>query len=137
MPNQIGPHLEQRIVAFALADPAFGPGGSAPSWQGRSGDGLRISEHGVWRVLVRLRLNTRAKRLALVARHRDPYGDRELDRAGASRRDLRRHRAVVRNDKPATVDATTLLPGGEAVPAESRSRRSNRFRGHRDAPGER
>ena len=71
--NQIGPHLEQRIVAFALAHPAFGPGGSAPSWPGRSRGGLRISEHGVWRVLVGLGLNTRAKRLALVARHRDPY----------------------------------------------------------------
>jgi transposase InsO family protein len=35
--------------------------------------GLRISEHGVWRVLARVGLNTRAKRLALIARHRDPY----------------------------------------------------------------
>src|ERR1700749_3614809 len=25
MPNEIGPHLEQRIVAFALAHPGFGP----------------------------------------------------------------------------------------------------------------
>ena len=25
MPNQIGPHLEQRILAFALAQPGFGP----------------------------------------------------------------------------------------------------------------
>jgi hypothetical protein len=31
------------------------------------------SEHGVWRVLRRVGLNTRAKRLALVARHRDRY----------------------------------------------------------------
>jgi len=37
MPNQIGPHLEQRIIAFASAIPATGPGGSPPSWQGRSG----------------------------------------------------------------------------------------------------
>jgi transposase InsO family protein len=34
---------------------------------------VRISEHGVWRVLVRVGLNTRSKRLALIARHRDPY----------------------------------------------------------------
>jgi transposase InsO family protein len=34
---------------------------------------IRISEHGVWRVLCRVGLNTRAKRLALIARHRDPY----------------------------------------------------------------
>lgn len=31
------------------------------------------SEHGVWRVLRRVGLNTRAKRLALVARHRDSF----------------------------------------------------------------
>ena len=35
--------------------------------------GIRVSEHGVWRVLCRVGLNTRGKRLALVARHRDPY----------------------------------------------------------------
>ena len=35
--------------------------------------GLKISEHGVWRVLRRVGLNTRSKRLALIARHRDPY----------------------------------------------------------------
>ena len=37
MPNQIGPHLEQRIVALALANPASGPGGSRPGWPGRIG----------------------------------------------------------------------------------------------------
>src|SRR5215210_4676417 len=35
--------------------------------------GIRISEHGIWRVLCRVGLNTRSKRLALIARHRDPY----------------------------------------------------------------
>ena len=34
---------------------------------------MRISEHGVWRVLRRFELNTRSKRLALIARHADPY----------------------------------------------------------------
>jgi hypothetical protein len=72
-PNQIGPHLEQRIVAFALGHPGFGPRRiSAELARDKSG-GIRISEHGVWRVLVPVGLNTRAKRLALVARHRDPY----------------------------------------------------------------
>ena len=37
MPNEIGPHLEQRIVAFALGHPGSGRGGSRPSWRGRSG----------------------------------------------------------------------------------------------------
>jgi transposase InsO family protein len=33
----------------------------------------QVSEHGVWRVLRRVGLNTRAKRLALIVRHRHPY----------------------------------------------------------------
>jgi Helix-turn-helix domain len=37
MPNQIGPHLEQRIIAFALGPPAMGRGVSAPSSRARSG----------------------------------------------------------------------------------------------------
>jgi hypothetical protein len=86
MPNQIGPHLEQRIVAFALAHPAFGPGGSAPSWPWRSGGGLRISAHGVWRLLVGLGRNMRAKRLALVARPRDPYERVPSPRPASTRR---------------------------------------------------
>jgi transposase InsO family protein len=73
MPNQIGPHLEQRIVAFSLAHPAFGPRRISAELAREKWGALRISEHGVWRVLCRLGLNTRAKRLALVARHRDPY----------------------------------------------------------------
>ena len=31
MPNQIGPHIEQRIVAFALAHPGFGPDEPVPA----------------------------------------------------------------------------------------------------------
>ena len=73
MPNQIGPHIEQRIVAFALAHPGFGPRRISAELAREKWGGLKISEHGVWRVLVRLGLNTRTKRLALVARHRDPY----------------------------------------------------------------
>src|SRR4051812_19144112 len=37
MPNQIGPHLEGRIVAFSLGTPATGRGESAPSWPAISG----------------------------------------------------------------------------------------------------
>jgi transposase InsO family protein len=73
MPNQIGPHLEQRIVAFALAHPGLGPRRISAELAREKWGGIRISEHGVWRVLRRLGLNTRSKRLALVARHRDPY----------------------------------------------------------------
>src|SRR4051794_22342960 len=73
MPNQIGPHLEQRIIAFALGHPGYGPRRISAELAREKWGGVRISEHGVWRVLVRVGLNTRAKRLALIARHRDPY----------------------------------------------------------------
>jgi transposase InsO family protein len=73
MPNQIGPHLEQRVIAFALGHPGYGPRRIAAELARDKWGGIRISEHGVWRVLVRVGLNTRSKRLALIARHHDPY----------------------------------------------------------------
>ena len=73
MPNQIGPHLEQRVIAFALGHPGLGPRRIAAELARDKWGGIRISEHGVWRVLVRVGLNTRSKRLALIARHHDPY----------------------------------------------------------------
>jgi transposase InsO family protein len=73
MPNEIGPHLEQRIIAFSLAHPGFGPRRISAELAREKWGGLRISEHGIWRVLCRVGLNTRGKRLALIARHRDPY----------------------------------------------------------------
>ncbi len=73
MPNQIGPHLEQRIIAFSLGHPGCGPRRISAELAREKWGGLRISEHGVWRVLCRVGLNTRSKRLALIARHRDPY----------------------------------------------------------------
>ena len=73
MPNEIGPHLEQRVIAFALGNPGLGPRRISAELAREKWGAIRISEHGVWRVLRRLGLNTRSKRLALVARHRDPY----------------------------------------------------------------
>jgi len=72
-PNEIGPHIEQRIVAFSLAHPGMGPRRVSAELAREKWGGLRVSEHGVWRVLCRVGLNTRSRRLALVARHRDPY----------------------------------------------------------------
>jgi Winged helix-turn helix len=48
MPNELGPHLEQRILAFSLAHPGLGRSGSPPSWPGRSGagSGSRPTESG-------------------------------------------------------------------------------------------
>jgi len=73
MPNQIGPHLEGRIIAFALGHPGYGPRRISAELAREKWGAIRISEHGVWRVLRRVGLNTRSKRLALIARHRDPY----------------------------------------------------------------
>ena len=73
MPNQLGPHLEQRVIAFSLGHPGLGPRRIAAELAREKWGGLRISEHGVWRVLSRYGLSTRSKRLALIARHRDPY----------------------------------------------------------------
>lgn len=53
------PRHGPRRIAAELARPKWG--------------GIRISEHRVWRVLKRFNLNTRSKRLALIARHADPY----------------------------------------------------------------
>jgi Winged helix-turn helix len=40
MPNQIGPHLEQRVLASPWLIPAAGQGASLPNLPGRSGAGL-------------------------------------------------------------------------------------------------
>src|SRR6266516_3469943 len=73
MPNQIGPHLEQRVIAFSLGHPGFGARRISSELAREKWGGIRISEHGVWRVLRRYGLNTRSRRLALIARHADPY----------------------------------------------------------------
>jgi transposase len=73
MPNQLSVLVEQRIVAFALGHPGHGPRRIAsrlgrPEW-----GGLIVSPNGVYKTLVRHGLNTRAKRLALVAGYRAPF----------------------------------------------------------------
>jgi len=73
MPNQIGPHLEQQIVAFSLGHPGFGPRRISAELARPKWGGIQLSEHGVWRVLCRVGLNTRSRRLALIARHADRY----------------------------------------------------------------
>src|SRR5947207_10748591 len=60
MPNQIGPHLEQRIIAFALARPGLGARRISAELRREKWGGIRISEHGVWRVLRRFNLSTLA-----------------------------------------------------------------------------
>lgn len=73
MPNELGPHLEQRILAFSLARPGLGPKRIAAELARERWGGLRISANGVWRVLSRHGLNTRSRRLALVAGYTARY----------------------------------------------------------------
>ena len=73
MPNQIGPHIEHRILAYSLAHPGQGPRRISAELRRPKWGGIRLSENGVWLVLRRFNLNTRSKRFALIARHADPY----------------------------------------------------------------
>jgi transposase InsO family protein len=73
MPNQLSPLVEQRIVAFALGHPGLGPRRVAARLARPEWGGLIVSPNGVYKTLVRHGLNTRAKRLALVAGYRAPF----------------------------------------------------------------
>jgi transposase InsO family protein len=73
MPNQLPVLVEQRIVAFALGHPGHGPRRIASRLARPQWGGLIVSPNGVYKTLVRHGLNTRAKRLALVAGYRAPY----------------------------------------------------------------
>src|SRR2546430_13017715 len=72
MPNQVPPWLEERVIAFALGHPGLGPRRIAaqlalPMW-----GGLRISASSTLKVLHRHGLQTRRRRLALVAGYAAP-----------------------------------------------------------------
>ena len=73
MPQQLSPFVEERIVAFALGHPGFGPRRIAGELGRERWGGILVSHNGVWRCLRRHGLNTRAKRLALVAGYAAPY----------------------------------------------------------------
>jgi transposase InsO family protein len=71
--NQLGPHIEQRVLAFSLAHPGCGLRRISAELRREKWGGLAISEHGVWRVLRRHGLSTRSRRLALIAGYADAY----------------------------------------------------------------
>jgi transposase InsO family protein len=73
MPNQLPAMVEERIVAFAVAHPGLGPRRIASELRREKWGGIVVSANGVWRCLRRHGLNTRAKRLSLVAGYRAPY----------------------------------------------------------------
>jgi transposase len=73
MPRQLSPFVdEERMVAFALGDPGYGPRRIAAELRRERWGGLVVSHDGVWRCLRRHGLNTRAKRLSLVAGYAAP-----------------------------------------------------------------
>jgi transposase len=73
MPNQLSKMLEERILAFAIAHPGLGPKRVAAELRREKWGGIVVSPNGVWKVLCRHGLNTRAKRFALVAGYAAPY----------------------------------------------------------------
>ena len=72
MANATSPLVEQRVVAFALGHPGFGPARIAAELAQPRWGGIRLSTNGVWRVLGRHGLSTRAKRYGLVAGYAAP-----------------------------------------------------------------
>jgi transposase len=73
MPNQLSRLVEERIVAFALGHPGYGPRRISAQLARPQWGGLRVSHNAVWKVLRRHGLSTRSARLSLVAGYRAPY----------------------------------------------------------------
>ncbi len=72
MPNAIPVLIEQRIVAFALGHPGYGPAHISSELAHEKWGGFRVSANGVWRVLRRHGIHTRALRLGLPAGYAAP-----------------------------------------------------------------
>lgn len=72
MPSQLSAVVEQKIVAFALGHPGLGPRRIASRLARPEWGGLVVSPNGVYKALCRHGINTRAKRLALIAGYRAP-----------------------------------------------------------------
>jgi transposase InsO family protein len=73
MPNQLSAVIEQRIVSFAIAHPGLGPKRIAAELGREKWGAIIVSANGVYKTLRRHGLNTRAKRLSLVAGYRAPF----------------------------------------------------------------
>ena len=71
-PRRTPPWLERQILALALAHPGWGPDRLAAELRRPRWGGHRRSPHGIWNVLRRAGLNTRAKRLGLIAGYQAP-----------------------------------------------------------------
>lgn len=72
MPNAIPVLVEHRIIAFALGAPGSGPARIAAELAREKHGGLRVSANGVYRVLRRHGIGTRALRNGLLAGYASP-----------------------------------------------------------------
>ena len=95
MPNATSPLVEQRVLAFALGHPGFGPARIAAELARPKWGGIVLSPNGVWRVLRRHGLSTTAKRLGLVAGYAAPP---ELPREPERHLDVERPGQLVQMD---------------------------------------
>ena len=73
MPNALPKIIEERIVSFSIAHPGLGPRRVSSELAREKWGGIVVSPNGVWKVLCRHGLNTRAKRLGLIAGYAAPY----------------------------------------------------------------
>ena len=73
MPNQLPKMIEERIVSFSIAHPGLGPRRVSSELAREKWGGIVVSANGVWKVLSRHGLSTRAKRLGLIAGYAAPY----------------------------------------------------------------
>lgn len=73
MPNAFPKMIEERIVSFSIAHPGLGPRRVASELAREKWGGTIVPANGVWKVLCRHGLNTRAKRLGLIAGYAAPY----------------------------------------------------------------
>ena len=125
MPNQLSPMVEQRIVAYALGHPGAGPDRIAAELGATKWGGIVVSPNGVWRVLRRHGLNTRAKRLALVAGYAAPY---EPPRAAPTEQHIQ-------VDGPASWSASTASSSAGCAAPSTRSGSSPRSTSTPPSPG--
>ena len=72
MPNSIPVLVEQRIVAFALGHPGYGPAHISSELRRPKWGGFTVSANGVYRVLRRHGIGTRALRYGLLAGYAAP-----------------------------------------------------------------
>jgi transposase len=98
MANATSPLVEQRVVAFALGHPGFGPARIAAELAQPRWGAISLSANGVRRVLRRHGLSTRAKRYGLVAGYAAPPQPQRPEPAPERHLDVQRPGQLVQLD---------------------------------------